>query len=588
MHRHRVLKQAELIASLPRHLRQFVRQQSADYYSARDHAAWRFLLHQLAQHLKETAHPVYQEGLKQTGINLEHIPSIDEMNQRLANLGWAAVVVDGFIPPAIFMEFQARRVLPIALDMRQIGHLLYTPAPDIVHEAAGHAPFIVDVDYAEFLQRFGEVGMKAISTAADYAVYQAIRHLSIVKEAVDSNPHEIQQAQAALDTALTANDNSSEAALLARLHWWTVEYGLVGELDNYRLFGAGLLSSLGESLSCLDDNKVVKRPLTLEAVNTPYDITATQPQLFVARSCKHLSQVLDSFAKGMCFNRGGVSGLRTAINSASVCTAQYNSGLQVSGQFIRVDCDAIGEPIYLATQGPTQLAFAQRQLHQHGTKTHPAGFGSPIGQLVDMPRCLSAYSIDELKANDIVVGKRSRLEFVSGVVVQGQLDKIVRELGRNLLFSLSDCSVTGPGGHTLFDPAWGNYDMAVGCSIDSVWGGAADREHFDLYKVDELECTPRIPHSDNTQGADALYAQLRKLRQSEDKQIAALHRLYETSSAYQWFGTEWLLQLEMYELALRWDCHALQQKLVALLQHKHSADSSYMIKLGLNLLESST
>ena len=103
------------------------------------------------------------------------------MNDCLRDLDWRAVVVDGFIPPAIFMEFQALKILVIALDMRSADHLLYTPAPDIVHESAGHAPFIVDIDYAEFLQRFGEVGMKAISTKADLEQYEVIRQLSILK-----------------------------------------------------------------------------------------------------------------------------------------------------------------------------------------------------------------------------------------------------------------------------------------------------------------------------------------------------------------------------------------------------------------------
>ncbi len=583
MDRHRALKQKELIASLPRHLRQFVQPQHGDDYSPRDHAVWRFVLRQLLRKLKHTAHPVYQDGLKATGISLDHIPSIDEMNHCLANLGWAAVVVDGFIPPAIFMEFQARRVLPIALQMRHIDHILYTPAPDIVHESAGHAPFLADVDYAEFLQRFGEIGMKAIATQADFAVYEAIRHLSIVKESPQSSAQDLAEAEKRLEQALAANDNRSEAALLARLHWWTVEYGLVGTPQDYRIFGAGLLSSLGESSSCLDDQKVPKKPLTLEAVNTAYDITSTQPQLFVARSCKHLSQVLESFAAGMSFQRGGLPALRTAIDSGSVCTAQYNSGLQVSGRIARVDCDAMGQPIYLATQGPTQLAFAQHQLYRHGTRAHPQGFGSPIGQLVDMPRCLSAYSIDELKAQGIEVGREVELDFVSGVVVRGRLQHVLRERGRNLLLSFRDCSVSGPDGQPLFQPDWGDYDMAVGMRIDSVWGGAADREHFDLYRDASLEASPGAHDTAADKHLQQAYAQLRALRDSENPNPGALRRLHLDGSA----NREWLLELEILELALQWDCHDLAEALSeSLKQQAHQADASraQVIQLGLDSL----
>ena len=99
--------------------------------------------------LKEYAHKVYFQGLLDTGISFERIPRIQEMNDILGKIGWGAVAVDGFIPPAAFMEFQAYKVLVIACDMRQIHHIEYTPAPDIVHEAAGHAPIIVDREYSE-------------------------------------------------------------------------------------------------------------------------------------------------------------------------------------------------------------------------------------------------------------------------------------------------------------------------------------------------------------------------------------------------------------------------------------------------------
>jgi phenylalanine-4-hydroxylase len=83
------------------------------------------------------------------------------MNARLGRVGWAAVAVRGFIPPAVFTELQSRRVLAIAADVRTHEHIEYTPAPDIVHESAGHAPFIADPRYAEYLQRCGEVGFRA-------------------------------------------------------------------------------------------------------------------------------------------------------------------------------------------------------------------------------------------------------------------------------------------------------------------------------------------------------------------------------------------------------------------------------------------
>lgn len=290
------MNQRAILHSLPAHLRPFVAEQDYARYTARDHAVWRFLMRHLVVRLGDGAHPAYREGLRRTGIDLERIPAIDAMNERLNRFGWRAVAVDGFIPPAAFMEFQALRVLPIAQAMRRIEHILYTPAPDIVHEAAGHAPFLADADYAAFLQRFGEVGVQARTSDGDREVYLAIRRLSILKESPDAGADAIAVAERDLERALAANREPSEAARLSRLHWWTVEYGLVGRVDGYRLFGAGLLSSLGECVNCRDDRRVKKIPLSLDAIEQPYDITREQPQLFVARSFGHLRGVLEAFA----------------------------------------------------------------------------------------------------------------------------------------------------------------------------------------------------------------------------------------------------------------------------------------------------
>lgn len=538
------ISQQDIIASLPVHLRPFVQSQDYGNYTARDQAVWRFIMRQLTRQLVDTAHPVYLEGLARTGISMDHIPSIDEMNVCLAQLNWRAVVVDGFIPPAIFMEFQALKVLVIAVEMRSADHILYTPAPDIVHESAGHAPFIVDVDYAEFLQRFGEIGIKAISTRADLELYEAIRRVSILKECPTSTAGEIEQAEAGLVELAKTNTSLSEASLLTRLHWWTVEYGLVGELDDYRIFGAGLLSSLGESRLCLDDERVRKLPLTVDAVRYPYDITRTQPQLFVTRSCRHLSQVLEEFANTMCFQRGGAESLKVAIDAATVCTAQYDSGMQVSGVFTEVLCDAVNNEIYLRTSGPTQLAWGNRELYGHGVEYHSDGFGSPVGHLKDFSRGLSHYTFDELKAHNIVVGEQVRLEYLSGITVHGRLRQIHRQEHRNLLLTFDECTVTDLEGHVLFDPAWGTYDMAIGSAIKSVYGGVADRESLQLYKPTPATDTIRVQQDT---GLMELYAQIAGL--NREKTVPDAESLQAVNNGLAAYPEEWLLRYELLNTA---------------------------------------
>ena len=566
------MTQQALIDSLPQHLRPFVKHQNYEEYTPQDQAAWRFIMSELTEQLAESAHPVYLEGLARTGISLDHIPSIEEMNDCLRDLDWRAVVVDGFIPPAIFMEFQALKILVIALDMRSADHLLYTPAPDIVHESAGHAPFIVDIDYAEFLQRFGEVGMKAISTKADLEQYEVIRQLSILKACPDSKDEDIAKAEQILKGLRERDDTPSEAALLTRLHWWTVEYGLVGSIDDYKIFGAGLLSSLGESQRCVDDLRVRKIPLTVNAVNTPYDITTEQPQLFVTKSCKHLTQVLEEFVASMCFVKGGAESVQKAIGAESVCTAVYDSGLQVSGRFSEVLCDIVGNATYIRTEGPTQLAYKDKELFEHGVDTHAQGFGSPVGRLKDFHRCLSEYSVDELKTHGIRVGERVDLEYLSGITVRGKLREIVRHDHRNLLLSFDDCSVTDLEGQVLFSPDWGVYDLAVGSTIASVFGGVADREKLQLFRPTPSGTATNLRVDENLMKAYSAIADLNTRAKPVDVDELAP----ELTNILSKYPNDWLIRSELLKAAAPGLKTSLHEQLRAIVDR--SPDSAEMIR----------
>src|SRR5438045_1631783 len=353
------------VASLPTHLLQFAVDQRYDDYTSVDHAVWRFIMRQNIFFLREYAHKVYFQGLLDTGISFERIPRIEEMNDILGKIGWGAVAVDGFIPPAAFMEFQAYKVLVIACDMRQIHHIEYTPAPDIVHEAAGHAPIIVDREYSNYLQRFGEVGAKAMQTRKDFELYEAIRHLSILKELPNSDPKEVEEATKEVEHRFANLGEPSEMALLSRLHWWTVEYGLIGTLENPKLYGAGLLSSIGESVSCLEPG-VKKISYSIDAMNQPFDITTKQPQLFVCRDFEHLTDVLEEFASKMAYQVGGLEGINKAMECKNIASSEDSSGLQVSGISEEVITDENKLPIYARTTGKTALAFGNKENEGHG------------------------------------------------------------------------------------------------------------------------------------------------------------------------------------------------------------------------------
>jgi phenylalanine-4-hydroxylase len=556
------------VAATPKHLLQFAVDQRYGDYTPVDHAVWRFIMRQNIFFLKEYAHKVYFQGLLDTGISFERIPRIQEMNDILGKIGWGAVAVDGFIPPAAFMEFQAYKVLVIACDMRQIHHIEYTPAPDIVHEAAGHAPIIVDREYSNYLQRFGEVGAKAMSSKKDFELYEAIRHLSILKELPNSDPKEVEEATREVEHRQKTLGQPSEMARLSRLHWWTVEYGLIGTLEKPKIYGAGLLSSIGESVSCLEPH-VKKIWYSIDAANQPFDITTKQPQLFVCRDFQHLSDVLQEFASTMAFRVGGLEGINKAIECKNTTTCEYSSGLQLSGVFTEVLTDSNKNPIYLRTTGPSALAYKDKELEGHGRNYHKDGFGSPIGNW---------------KETEIREGKTAKLEFESGVVVEGKVEKQLQRDGKLLLITFSNCRATY-GDRVLFDPAWGAYDMAVGERISSVFNGAADKDAFNQVALVPKERTIKVPSDEKRKKLENLYAQVRKIREGK-KGYERLGEIWETQQAEH--PNDWLLSMEIFEILDETEQQPqLKRRIQKFLTEKKATtkDLSTLIGWGFRLVE---
>ncbi len=500
------------VAALPAHLKQFIVDQHYEHYTPVDHAVWRYVMRQNYSYLKDVAYYPYIPGLHKAGLTIEKIPSLQEMNDALAKIGWGAVTVDGFIPPAAFMEYQAYRVLVIAADIRQLKHIEYTPAPDIIHESAGHAPIIADKDYHEYLSYFGSIGAKAMFSSQDFELYEAIRALSILKEMPDADNDEIKKAEELVYYRQQHIGEPSEMALLSRLHWWTVEYGLIGALDNPKIYGAGLLSSIGESVSCMDPS-VKKLPYTIDAINYTYDITKTQPQLFVTPTFNNLIDVLETFADTMSFRVGGAYGLKKAIESKNICTAVYSSGLQVSGVFNDLMTDKTGQPVFIKTAGPSALSVNDHQISGHGKDNHPDGFSSPVGKLKGHNTALENLTISDLNNISIAEGEEGILNFNSGITVTGLVKKILLSNGKIQLISFENCTIKDKNEKLLFNPSPGVYDMAVGEKIISVFGGAADKQAFVEVTYKSNSGTHHRDYDNNILELHKLYQQVRNRRQ---------------------------------------------------------------------------
>ncbi len=532
----------EILDRLPRHLMDLVIEQPYNEYTAQDHAVWRYVMRRNVKHLSQVAHGSYLDGLRRTGISIEQIPHMYGMNRILKEIGWAAVAVDGFIPPSAFMEFQAYKVLVIAADIRPIDQINYTPSPDIIHEAAGHAPIIADDHYAEYLRLFGEIGSKAFSSAGDYELYEAVRHLSILKADPYTPTAEIKRAEQELTSIEQNLGTPSEMARIRNLHWWTVEYGLVGDLHKPKIYGAGLLSSIGESQNCLKKH-VRKIPYSIQAADVNFDITTMQPQLFVTPDFDHLVTVLNQFADQMALRKGGLVGIQQAIASKNTATCVYSSGLQVSGTFTEVITEK-EEPVYIKTTGPTALALDSKQLDGHGKEYHNHGFGSPVGKIKASSIPLEVLQEDDLKRSGVMTGEHCTLDFPSGVCVKGKLESITQKNGKNILLSFSECKVTYHD-QVLFDPAWGTYDMALGESIVSAYSGTADPDAFGLSYLVPSEKTHKITHTQEARKMHTYYQTVRDVRESGTG-FETLPGIWQEAVSLN--PDEWLLSLEIYEL----------------------------------------
>ena len=574
---------------LPKYLHKYIIKQPYDDYTGQNQAVWRYVMRSNVDFLQHVSYGDFVGGLKKTGIAIDDIPRMEGMNRILKNIGWAAVAVDGFIPPSVFMGFQANNVLVISAEIRTIKHIEYTPAPDIIHESAGHAPIIADSEYATYLKRFGEIGCKAFSKPQDDKLFHAIRELSTIKENPNSSEKSIKESSELVESLQNNMGELSEMAKIRNLHWWTVEYGLIGNIENPKIYGAGLLSSIKESKECLNKS-LSKLPYNVNVAEVNFDITTPQPQLFITPSFKFLSEVLEQFVDKMSFKIGGLKGIQNAIDSEKIGTIELSSGVQISGIFSNVISDN-GKPVYVQTSSPTALYVNGVEIPNHGTEYHKDGFGSPIG-------CLSFYSAlsleecseEDLDALGIIVNKEVDIFFEGGIHVSGKLINKVyypdNKYRRLRMLSFEDCTVTHDvdfqNQTTLFQPDWGTYDMVLGERITSAFCGPASYDSLEDDGIILSKKPPQIEYSDKQKLLHNLYKQVRIMRDKNDIKVDILQDIF--LKIRNDFSGEWLLVLEIYELLYKSNLSFEKELLKYLESLKENIQISNLISTGLKLI----
>jgi phenylalanine-4-hydroxylase len=228
----------------------FVDQDYASY-SAEAHDVWRILFERRVATLTDTGSRVFLDGMQRIGLSADRVPDLAGVNRRLAaRTGWAAVGVGGFIPAAQFFRCLAARRFPTTLIVRPRAQLDYLPEPDIFHDVFGHVPLHSDPVFADFLQRFGALAAEA--------------------------------------------DSEAETTRMARLFWFTVEFGLIREDGRVKIYGSGLISSHGDAANALGD-KCDRRPFELDSVLAqPFEIDRFQEVLYVVDSFDQLFDAVEA------------------------------------------------------------------------------------------------------------------------------------------------------------------------------------------------------------------------------------------------------------------------------------------------------
>jgi phenylalanine-4-hydroxylase len=220
-------------------------------YTAEDHDIWRTLFHRQSALLPGRACKAFVDGMRALPIGPDQIPAFDALSEVLSRYtGWQVVAVPGLVPDEVFFDHLANRRFPAGQFIRRRHELDYLEEPDVFHDVFGHVPMLMNPVIADYIQAYGQGGLRA-------------RELGVLDK-------------------------------LARVYWYTVEFGLVREDGGLRIYGSGIASSFTESVFALDDPSPNRLGFSLERVmRTRYRIDDFQETYFVLDDLADLLKLAD-------------------------------------------------------------------------------------------------------------------------------------------------------------------------------------------------------------------------------------------------------------------------------------------------------
>jgi phenylalanine-4-hydroxylase len=245
----------------------------------------------------------------------------------------------------------------------------------------------------------------------------------------------------------------------------------------------------------------------------------------------------------MGLRKGGLEGIRKAIRSEATATCVFSSGLQVSGTFTEV-MDKKGEPVFIRTNGPSNLSFAGKEIPGQDKKYHIHGFSSPVGKIKNLPVSPEDATEDQLKDSGFIEQEKVEFEYESGLKVKGILLEKIRRDGKLILLRITECEVSYEG-KIFYQPSWGVYDMAVGSRIVSCSSGPADPVAFGLTYAAPEEKTHKLQHTEKAVHLFALYQKIRDVREKKEPRQDLAEVWNELKQNH---PDDWLCAMEILEL----------------------------------------
>lgn len=217
--------------------------QDYESYTSEDKEVWKLLYERQAINLPGRAADSYIEGIRKINFKSSQIPNFDDTNKILDELtGWKMEVVPGLIQDKLFFELLADKRFPATTWLRKMSELDYLEEPDMFHDVFAHVPLLTNQYFVDFLQALSKIALKHI-------------------------------------------DNPFAIEMIGRIYWFTVEFGLIQDKDGLRIYGAGILSSSGESIFCLEN----------QAVRYPYDVKAIMENHYYKHAFQDRYYVIDSY-----------------------------------------------------------------------------------------------------------------------------------------------------------------------------------------------------------------------------------------------------------------------------------------------------